>query len=421
LPEIESRQSGALRAQVQCSEARRAGIRAPEYEQELRSSWRGATHHIATPYYGFEHVELCNDHGDAGFGDYDRWLAARHSAPDSLRGRNNAVPDTRYTAPQAWRTQVPEELYSTYYVAERGAAWLREHARTGSGRPFLVQISFPDPHHPFTPPGRYWDMYRPADVVAPPTCRPPGETTPPHVRGLHEERAAGRATVGTARAFAVNEREAREIIALTYGMISMIDDRVGSLMAALHETGLAANTVVIFTSDHGDFMGDHGLMLKGPIHYQGIVRVPFIWAEPSGGAGRRCRALAGTLDIARTVLARAGVESYNGIQGRNLADAIAGRDEDGAEVFLVEEDSQHAIPGIAHPARVRTLITRRWRLSLYRGAAWGELYDLADDPDEERNLWNDVAYSSVRAQVTELMGRTMMELSDCSPLPTRRA
>ena len=85
---------------------------------------------------------------------------------DDLVGPENALPDNRIDAPQAWRTAVPEELYSTNWIADRSEAWLTERATDDD--PFFLQMSFPDPHHPFTPPGKYWDMYDPATSNFPP-------------------------------------------------------------------------------------------------------------------------------------------------------------------------------------------------------------------------------------------------------------
>ena len=132
------------------------------YDQELPSTWeREPDFEPTLPYYGFSHVELAIGHGDKAVGHYGRWLRARHADPDSLRGAKNQLPGNHYTAPQAWRTRVPEELYPTAYVAERTMKYLENYARTDQSRPFFIQCSFPDPHHPFTPPGRYWDMYDP--------------------------------------------------------------------------------------------------------------------------------------------------------------------------------------------------------------------------------------------------------------------
>ena len=124
-------------------------------------------------------------------------------------------------------------------------------------------------------------MYDPAAVPLPPSFDHGNNPLPMHLRWLHAERDADEADRSAVRAVAINEREAREAAALTYGMITMIDDAVGRILARLEELGLAHDTVVVFTTDHGDFMGDHQLLFKGALHYRGLVRVPFIWADPA--------------------------------------------------------------------------------------------------------------------------------------------
>ena len=410
---------GDLRVTPGLEEATRHDIRGADYQQERRSRWADPDHHLTLPYYGFQHVDLCNHHGDETFGDWLRWAEAQHPDFAALCGPENATPDARYDAPQAWRTQVPESLYSSFYIADRAEAYLRE--RAGAEQPFFLQCSFPDPHHPFTPPGKYWDMYDPDAVTISPTCQPPGPDAPPHVRWAHAERAAGRAVLSTPRMFAVSPQEARQILALTYGMISMVDDAVGRILKTLEDTGLADNTVVIFTSDHGDFMGDHGLMLKGPLHYQGLIRVPFIWKDPVRPEAATVDALASCTDIASTVLARAGLAPYNGMQGRNLLPLLTEAAPDTLEGVLVEEDNQRAYLGFARPVRARTLVTKHHRLTLYRDADWGELYDLQADPHECRNLWHDPAASALRLRLTELLAHKLLEKDDQSPMPTQLA
>jgi arylsulfatase A-like enzyme len=394
----------------------------PAYDQEREPQWDDPAHDVRLPYYGFDHVELCDGHGDLTFGHYGRWLKARDPLGDQLRGRANAIPDPRFVAPQAWRTRLPVELYPTTYIAERAEAFLHEHAASSADRPFFLKCSFPDPHHPFTPPGSYWDMYDPAAIAAPETCRPPGDDAPPHVRALHAERRAGKTNLDSVSAIAIDEREAREAIALTYGMITLIDDAVGRILAALDATGMRRDTIIVFTADHGDLMGDHGLLFKAPIHYQGLIRVPFIWSEPDRTTATRCATLSGTIDIARTLLERTGTAPYNGIQGRSLLPDISGATAASeVDAILIEEDGQRVIPGLKAPARCRTLVTDRWRLSLYAGETWGELYDLRDDPDERRNLWSAPAYLEQRASLLEELTRRMADANDRSPLPTSLA
>jgi arylsulfatase A-like enzyme len=408
------------------AEATKLRLDASEYEQETPAAWRDPDHRIALPHYGFRHVEYCGEHGDLVVGDYSRWLAQRCKEPDRLRGPENALPPGRYpyNLPQAWRTGMPEELHPTSYVAERTIAFIEAHGRGERGEtPFFVQCSFPDPHHPFVPPGRYWDMYDPRDIPAPPTCRPPGPGATPAVRSAHEEREAGRARLDTPAPFAIDEREAREAIALTYGMITMIDDAVGRILAAMAAAGRDRDTIVIFTSDHGDFMGDHGLLLKGPLHYQGLIRVPFIWSDPTdpASAGGRSAALSGTVDIADTILDRVGLAAFNGMQGRSLLPATRGDASAGRDEMLIEDDGQRTYLGFAEPTRARTLVTRRWRLSLYDSAEWGELYDLEADPQEANNLWDDPCHTRRRSEIMERLARQLIAGNDRSPSPTRIA
>lgn len=389
----------------------------PIHDQENRVSWRErADHTITTPFYGFDHVDLCSGHGARVEGTYSRWLAERHADPASLRGPENQLPGNTYSVPQAWRTRIPEELYPTSFVAERTIAYLEDHAASRRDSPFFLQCSFPDPHHPFTPPGRYWDMYRPDDMSVPPSFHIGNRNVPPHVAKLHAERDAGRRKDDSQAAFAVSEKEAREANALTYGMITMIDDAIARVVDRLNELGLASNTVIIFTSDHGDLMGDHQLLLKGAFAYQGLIRVPFIWVEP-GGTSRRCEGLFGTLDIATSILERARLEPYNGMQGRSLLPALACNSSDNDRAILIEYNSQRALVGTNVPTVMRSLVTRRWRISRYLGASWGELYDLERDPCEMANLWDDGASAGIKAELTARLVEASMELSETSPTP----
>jgi len=281
--------------------------------------------------------------------------------------------------------------------------------------------SFPDPHHPFTPAGKYWDMYSPDEVTLPRSFHARGNGPPPHVARLRAERDAGKAVKHTPAPFACTEREAREALALNYGSISAIDDAVGRVLAQLEKSGLAGNTVVIFTSDHGDFMGDHQLLLKGPMHYRGLIRVPFLWRDPARTGGARSAALAGTIDIAPSVLARAEVAAFNGIEGTDLAPLIAGEARTLRQDMLIEEAGQRVYLGFDRPVRMCSLVAGQHRLSLYDGAAWGELYDLARDPDELVNLWDDPASAGLRAELVLRLARKMLELGETSPYPSATA
>jgi len=385
--------------------------------EDLRRWSQSKDHKVERPYYGFDHVELCTMHGDVVHGDYYWWLKQRVPDADALRGQENAIPDERYVLPQAYRTRVPEELYPTRYIEERTHAYLDHVA--GSHKPFMLHCSFPDPHHPFTPPGRYWDMYDPTQISAPPSLAHNGKRTPP-VEALHRARRDGAANVNSTTPFAVTEREAREAIALTYGMIAMIDDAIGRILARLSALGLSDNTIVIFTSDHGDFMGDHGLMLKAALHYRGLIKVPFIWHDPKIAAVGRVGMPASTIDIAPTILERAGLASYWGIQGESLMPVLRGAPESDRTV-IIEEDGHAPTFGLSIPVRARSAVTRQHRLTIYAETDWVELYDLENDPHEIANLEGDGRASGTRADMFERMARRLTELADRHPFPTGRA
>lgn len=398
-------------------DARKCNRAGAGYGNEWTPDWRsGARDRVDTPYYGFDHVELATFHGDQVDGDYARWLAARHPAPATLRGREHALPDARYSAPQAWRTAMPEHLYPSTWVGERGGDWLNEHARRAPGQPFFLQLSFPDPHHPFTPPGRYWDLYRPEDVPLPASFSTPGDSQLVADVLRYTREGGSREGYG---AFGLSTRECQEILALTFGMVTLIDDQVGRVMAALRKTGLDDNTVVIFTSDHGDMMGDHGMALKGAMHFNGLTRVPFIWRDPAAASrGHVTDCPASTLDIARTVLSRCGLAPFNGMQGLDLQPWLnAPTQAPPQRPGVVVESEPVVLPhGRTRRYRLRSLVNADWRLTVSNLPELCELYDLRTDPLEQHNLWHHRA--DARGELCAQLLMTMSEQADRSPLPT---
>lgn len=386
--------------------------RGPQYDLETAPKWQTPlADRIDEHFYGFEHVEVAADHADRASGDYLLWARSMHEGFDSLVGPDNALHDDRINAPQAWRTAVPEELYSTSWIAQQAQTYLSEQAN--AEQPFFLQMSFPDPHHPFTPPGKYWDMYDPNDIKLPTSF---GRSTLPPILAMQDALSAGSDKRDNQNPFAVTDQEARQIIALTYGSITMIDHAIEQVLKSLEDLGLAQNTVVVFTADHGDYMGDHGIMLKLLLHFQGLIRVPFLWQDPAARHDGAVNAdLASSIDISTTILNRAGIQPYNGIQGRDLLSSPS------PQALLIEEDSQRLMIGFDRLQRVRTLVTEQYRMSLRQGEDWGELYDLQSDPHEMVNLFDDLSAVSVKNELTMIMLRKSIELQDHAPLPAYRA
>lgn len=397
----------------------------PDYAQESIAHWaQQPTHQVSLPYYGFEHVQFCLEHGDLTGGDYPKWLQKCGIDPNQWVGRTNALPDDAPPMLDAWRTRIPPEFYPSTFVAEKTVSWIEDHlAQEAKESPFFVHCSFPDPHHPFTPPGKYWDMYDPRSVVLPETFGPDGPGDNPLKRALHEELRQGHRPAGSSRAMAVTEEEARWAIALNYGSLALIDDAVGRLTSFLHRHRLTDNTLIIYTSDHGDFMGDHGLLNKGPLHYRSLIRVPFIWADPKAPKALRDNRLCCSIDLGTSILARAGIEKAHGMKGLNLMQnsASSSGGATSRDAVLIEEEAHHRYPQSPFPLKLRTLVTDRWRLSVRADEAWGELYDLVADPNETVNLWWNQAMTGVRAELSMRLIQEIQRQADDVPLPSRIA
>lgn len=403
---------GYHRANGDLAEAVRHDLASEIYRIEEPDFWSGPMPRVPTPFYGFDHVDLVTGHGDNIGGDYAGWLLQKRPDAAGLIGRENQLPHD-YVCPQAVRTAVPEELYSTSYIAERAEAFIEEYK--DDERPFFLMVSWPDPHHPFNPPGRYWDMYDPEDFPVPDAFTRNGWTPPPHVAGVHAARDAGRAQLRGMNAIGCTAREAQEAQALTCGMISMIDDAVGGLRMALERSGRASDTVEIFTTDHGDHLGDHRLLFKGAEQYEQITRVPFIWADPEGDTNKRSGRIGQTHDIGATVLERARIETAWGMQGLDL---FGDRSRDAA---FIQYAHQKELDELGLPPNIHSVRSDRYRLSVLEGFSWGELYDLENDPGEFHNLWDDPAARVEKAQLLEQLARAEIAHVDHSPMPTARA
>ena len=402
------------------SEAIRTHHTDAEYKKEMQESWAGDPSfetNINTPYYGFDDVQFCLGHGDKVTGHYKRWLDKK--MPETVGyGMEHAIEKSKVNARQVYKPEVCEQFYPTKFVEEQTIDWLKQHVSDGAKQPFFVQCSFPDPHHPFTPPGKYWSMYNPDDVELPESFYRANRDATPPVRFLWDEFEAGKQPERWTYPFVAGEAQARDILAKTYGQISMIDDAIGGVLQTLEQLGLRENTVICFMSDHGDYLGDHGLMLKGPMHYQSIIRVPFIWSDPDPRYNRgQVDRIGTTLDLAKTILSRAQLQPFNGVQGEDLLMLLKGQADEANRSILIETNTAYPFLGFDDLVSVTSLVDERWRLSIWQGCEWGELYDLVNDPGELKNLWDDAAFKDVRSSLMHTMLKTIQDHGDRSPYP----
>ena len=177
--------------------------------------------------------------------------------------------------------------------------------------------------------------------------------------------------------------------------------------------------MTLFTSDHGDHLGDHRLLFKGAEQYEQITRVPFVWCDPQSpqdARGGRSARMGQTLDIGATILERARVEQAWGMQGRDLMAA-----ETAPEGVLIQYAHQARMDGIGVCPNVHSLRNARYRISVFQGLAWGELYDLETDPGELHNLWDVAEAAPVKAALLETLMQAELAHSETAPAPVARA
>ena len=368
------------------------------------------------PYYGFEHVDMVTGHGDRCGGHYQQWLRQNCSDWQFLTNPKNELPH-EYSCPQAYRTPIPEEFYPTTWIGDRAVDFL--NSMSNHDVPFFSFVSFPDPHHPFNPPGRYWDMYSPKQFDLLSQFDQNNSLIPP-LEYLSDRLAKGLSGESKQSAFRASETHLKEAMALTAGMISMIDDQIGRVIAALKANGQFENTVIIFTADHGDYLGDFGMLLKGPMPFRSITRVPMIWSDPRLRTQQTSDALASTIDVSATILDRVGAAPYNGLQGKSFLHCLK-ENASHRDKLLIESNDPMPRCGFEAPARVRTLLTKKFRLSCYQGQDWGELYDLLADPEERKNLWNTREYANLKSDLAFQLIDQLIDQMDKSPLTERLA
>ncbi len=386
------------------------------YQEETNTARLVGGSKLKTPYYGFDQAEITTLHGDKCGGDYQAWFRQNATRWEELYDLRNELPHN-YTCPQAYRTPIPENLYPTYWIADRAIDYLK--GRTESTRPFFAFISFPDPHHPFNPPGKYWSLYDPDDFGVDLPYSAHRNPTPP-MQWLEQSYHEGGKQMTKQTAFMADDRTICEAKALTAGMIGCIDDAVGRVLAALKQSGLFENTVICFNSDHGDYLGDFNLMLKGLMPFRAVTNIPMIWSDPEARTPKESRNLISTIDISATILERAGLDPYFGMQGTSFLNTIFNGTPSRNELLIEFNDGAPKF-GFESPARVRSLVTDEWRYSIYANQTWGELYDLKSDPKETHNLWDEASCSQHRAYLAERLNHHLTNQMDESPRPTRLA
>ncbi|NOZ22058.1 MAG: sulfatase-like hydrolase/transferase [Planctomycetes bacterium] len=356
-------------------------------------------------YYGWQEVIPAFGHGDIGGYVHRTDLAKKHP------GFTYSPPEQKGPYGLYWRSAIPKELHTSSWITDKTIEMIARYAADGHRHPFFITSSFPDPHHPFCAPSPFSDLYALAEIPKPFIEAGELDRLPPHFRKAVEE---GLYTSGDTQAIpfsTLTEDDIAAIRSLYYGMTAHIDACVGRMLGCLDELGLRENTIVFFTSDHGELLGDHGLLLKGPFHYESLLKMPAIWSGPDYfRQGYEVRELTSHLDVAGTILELADISVPPRVQGASLRQLLAGEAQaDDCPGVLIENDEDYV--GL----RVRTLRTSRHKITCYQGEEYGELFDLETDPHEYRNLWGDPAYAALKSRLMTMLTDKLMEA--CDPLP----
>ena len=272
----------------------------------------------------------------------------------------------------------------------------------------MLWTSFGDPHHPFDCPEPWASLHDPATVELPTHFELDLEKRPWwHKAALEGEPKLNDPILknfrksGT-RVLKQTEEQLRDMTANYYGMISLIDYNLGRILVTLEEEGELENTYVFFTSDHGDFLGDHGLFLKGPMLYEGLINVGMIAAGPSIPAGQVESHIISTLDLAPTFSEIAATEGPEAWQGHSLLPLISGdHTAPRSDHVFCEWRVGESRCGV--PLRLTCVHDGRFKLTYDEFSEIGELYDLESDPDEMHDLWSDAASQAQRSRLMNIL------------------
>lgn len=358
------------------------------------------------PWYGFTHVETGRMHANESHAGQHYAIWMEEKGLENWRDYFVDWPhreDDKYAGPHYTRDaltwDLPEEYHHTHWVGERTIANMQRCQE--EEKPFFLWASFFDPHPPYVVPEPWASMYDPNELTLP--QHTPGEfdDMPPQFARTQEEdpdwsnyKEPGGQGLHGFQSHLHTEEEMRRSLAAYYGMTSLIDQEVGKILDYLDESGLSENTLVVYTTDHGHFLGQHGLIAKGAFHYEDLLRLPMIVRQPgSVPAGAVSDALQSLVDFPQTFLAAAGIAAPGSMQGVNQLDVWQGNATSARDWALVE--NRHN-PTTVH---LRTLVTDRYKITVYRGADYGELFDLEADPDELHNCWDDPAYATIKSDL----------------------
>jgi len=352
------------------------------------------------PWYGFEHVEVARNHADESHAGQHYGIWMEENGLRNWRDYFQVWPKDPHVAVREHSWDLPEKFHYTTWTGERTVAAIERSVKRS--KPFFIWSSFHDPHPPYLVSEPWASMYRPEEMEPGRLLEGELDRLPPHFRKTQEKKPDYSAYQETPhenhglQSHVVDPGKLRKDVAVYYGMTSFMDKEIGRILDALDHLGIADNTLVVFSTDHGHFIGQHGLIAKGPFHYEDLLKLPmlvrFPGRVPAGAVNHSLQAL---IDYPSTFLGAAGIAAPGLMQGVNQLDTWCGRAPPARDHVIVENRHQ---PTAVH---LRTYIEERYKLTIYRDRSYGELFDLQEDPGERRNRWDDPACAAVKTQLMQ--------------------
>lgn len=362
--------------------------------------------------YGFN---ITHTSCDTKTGEYLDWL--KKESPENYaivkkQGERKMQEDKASPAdkdmsgpPQLFPSKVDPLFHQTTWIADQTIQLIDE---LSGDKPFFISCSFLDPHQPFDPPEQYYNMYDPDRLSPPDAIDGELDDKPPHYR-LH--RTGHGYSIEKYDFRLIQPRDWRCIKAAYYGMVTLIDENVGRILNALEQKGIERDTLVMFTNDHGELLGDHGLLFKGPFFYDCMIKAPMLISWPGMvPQGSRYRQVTEHVDIMPTLLDYAGVAIPYGVQGASMAPVMRG-DMGSSRKYAMTEFNCYDW-GLS----LKALSGRDYKLVYYAGETYGELYDHNLDPGEHVNQWDNPDYAEVKQRLLKQLMDRMAETEDTLPL-----
>ncbi len=349
------------------------------------------------PFYGFDHVELARNHTN-------EFLVGQHYAIwMEEKGLSNwrdyyMTPTGTMPRDALHHWDIPEEFHYNNWIAERSCCLMEDYKK--QDKPFFLWSSFFDPHPPYLVPSPWDTMYCERKLSLPDVVEGEHENSPAMHKltqqpdaDFSEYKRSGHYLHGV-HSHNTPKNDSLKNMQTYYGMVSMMDKYIGKILDRLDELGLAEDTLVVFTTDHGHFFGQHGLHAKGPFLYEDLIKVPMIARCPGLVAeGVINDSLQSLVDFTPTFMDALGLKipyHMTGVSQRESwgSNGIAARDS-----IICEHHHEHKT------VQLRAYVDERYKMVVYLDKSQGELYDLQNDPKELDNLWYNDKYANLRAEV----------------------